>query len=128
MLRRRPDVTLEWHEGGPAGLTDFEARTISLRRGMSQAERRSTLRHELEHIYRGPGLEGYVDAEEMACELSAARDLIDIRKLGEAMAWTESVHDLAEELWVDVNMVRMRLGHLHPAERAYLKRRLSHLD
>ncbi len=127
-LRELPEVTLEWHDGGPAGIYDFETQTISLRRGMTSAERRSTLRHELEHHYNGPFLEALLEVEEQACELAAARDLIDIRKLGEALAWTQDLEDVAEELWVDEGLLHIRLKHLHPAERAYLRDRLAHLD
>lgn len=126
-LRDLPQIVLEWHEGGDAGWYDFETRTISLRRGMTQAERRSTLRHELEHHYRGDFLERLVEREETACELAAARDLIDIRKLGEALAWSQDLDEVADELWVDPALVHIRLRHLHPAERAYLRDRLSHL-
>ena len=38
---------------GIDGLTDFESRTITLRRGMTVAERRTTLAHELVHLERG---------------------------------------------------------------------------
>lgn len=122
-----PEITLEWHDGGDAGWYDFETQTISIRRGMSQAERRSTLRHELEHHFRGPFLERLLVREEEACEYAAARDLIDIRKLGEALAWTQDLDEVADELWVDPELVMIRTRRLHMSERAYLKRRLAHL-
>ena len=45
-LRALAHVTLVWHEGGPAGWTHFPTATISLRRGMTLAERRSTIAHD----------------------------------------------------------------------------------
>lgn len=126
-LRNLPQITLTWHDGGDAGWYEFDTQTISLRRGMTQAERRSTLRHELEHHARGSFTEAEMEREEAACELAAARDLIDIRKLGEAMAWATSRAEVADELWVDEALVSVRLDHLHPAERAYLRHRLAHL-
>lgn len=55
-------VTLTWHDDGPRGLTDFATLTISLLRGLTGPELRSTLAHELVHIERGPGRgPGYPD-------------------------------------------------------------------
>lgn len=127
LLRHLPEITLEWHDGGEAGWYDFATQTISLRRGMCQAERRSTLRHELEHHFRGPALEHLIEREEVACEKAAARDLIGLAPLGEALAWTQDVDEVADELWVDPELVLTRCRHLHPAERAYLRDRLAHL-
>lgn len=128
LLRSLPEITLAWHEGGDRGWYDPKTKTLSLRIGLDQAERRSTLRHELEHHFRGVrGLDDFLEREEAACELAAARYLIDIRKLGEAMAWARCLEELADELWVDEDLVQVRLEHLHPAERAYLRDRLEHL-
>lgn len=127
-LRELPEITLLWHDGGRRGYYNFTHQTISLRRGMTQAQRRSTLQHELHHHYRGRYLKALLEREELACELAAARDLIEIRKLGEAMAWASGVEEVAAELWVDSSLVRVRLAHLHPAERAYLRNRLEHLE
>lgn len=77
---------------------------ISLRRGLLQAERRSTLTHELVHLERGPLPEHDVlDArEEVAVECEAARRLISTLHLVWAPQWSPDEHELAEELWVDV--------------------------
>lgn len=55
----------------------------------------------------------------------AARRLIGLRQLGEALAWSSDLDEVAEELWVDVATVEARLAHLHPSERHYLRRRLQ---
>lgn len=122
-----PEITLLWHDGGAKGYYDFRDQTISLRRGMTQAERRSTLRHELEHHYRGRFLQTLLVREELACEKAAARDLIDIRKLAEALAWSQDLEVVADELWVDPELVEIRTTYLHPAERMFLRQRLAHL-
>lgn len=124
-LRALPQIVLAWHDDGPRGWYDFDTQTISLRRGLTQAERRSTLRHELEHHYRGRHLERLLEREERVCELAAARDLIGLRALGEALAWTEHASEAAEELWVDVDLLAVRLDNLHPAEYVYLQGRLG---
>lgn len=109
---------------GVLGETDFDAKTVTLAIGLDQAERRSTLAHELEHIERGWSP---CDVRtECQIERAAAVKLIGIRDLGEAMAWASGLEEAAEELWVDVPLLRARLAHLHPAERAYLRRRLAH--
>lgn len=54
--------------------------------------------------------------------------LITIRALGDALAWARTRDEAAEELWVDVATLEARLRSLHPAERAYLNRRLSGHD
>lgn len=107
------------------GLTDFERRRITLDPRQLQAERRSTLAHELVHVERGPVSQAYLEREEEAVNAEAARRLIGIRELGEAMAWSEDPHEIADELWVDVPTLEARLRHLHPSERAYLMRRLG---
>ena len=47
-----------------------------------------------------------------------------MRDLGEALAESDLLGHVAETLHVDPDMLTVRLAHLHPAERAYLKRRL----
>lgn len=125
-LRALTHITLLWHDGGVAGETDFEAGTISLRRGMTHDERRSTILHECIHVERGPVLDTLVDREERRVEREAARTLLpDIRAVGEALAWGRDLAEAAWELNVDTGTLHIRLTTLHPAERAYLKRRLE---
>ena len=127
LLRSLSEVTLAWHDDGDAGWFDHDSLTLSIRKGMTQAERRSTVRHELEHYRRGRVWAAWREREELACELAAARELIDIHKLGETLAWSTCQEEAADELWVDVDLLQARLKHLHPAERAYLRERLAHL-
>ncbi len=110
------------------GLTCWPEQTVTLDKTLLQAERRCTIAHEVEHIRRGPVPAEPVLAarEEAAVEQAVARRLINIRDLGEALAWSQHPAVVAEELWVDEDTLRARLEHLHPAERAYLARRLEH--
>lgn len=125
-LRALTHVTLLWHDGGPAGETDFEANTISLRRGMTHDERRCTILHECLHVERGPVLTTLADREEMRVERETSRLLLpDVRAVGEALAWGRDLAEAAWELSVDSGTLRIRLENLHPAERAYLRRRLE---
>lgn len=126
-LRQLAHITLLWHEEGPSGVTDFDASTISIRKGMTQAERRTTVLHECLHVERGPVPGMLADREELRVEKETARLLLpDIRVVGEALAWAANLHEAADELWVDEQVLQVRLEHLHPAERGYLKQRLAH--
>ena len=70
-------VELRYHRSGEAGITVFDSRTISLRAGMSGAQRRSTLAHELVHLERGPVPEGATaSVEEYLAECTALLRLI----------------------------------------------------
>jgi hypothetical protein len=127
-FRELAHIRLLWAQlpDGLLGLTDFEAGTVTLAHGMNQAERRCTIAHETQHVLRGP-VPAYLRArEEREVDKAAARLLLpDIRELGEALAWAVSVGEAADELWVDEPTLRARLENLHPAERAYLRRRLE---
>lgn len=127
-LRALAHVTLHWHDGGPAGLTHFESATISLRRGMTQVERRCTLTHELEHIERGPAVSGYGDAEEWVVRERSARRLVTLPRLVDAMLWSRDEYELADELWVDVGTVRDRLMSLSDDESRELLRRMDEAE
>lgn len=125
-LRELVDITLLWHEGGQAGWCRHSTQVVSLRQGMTQAERRSTICHEVVHLERGPAPRGYSRQDELEVSKEAARRLLpDARAVGEALAWAHCLEEAADELWVDVGTLRVRLEHLHPAERAYLRRRLQ---
>lgn len=100
---------------------------VSIRRGMTWAERRSTVCHELHHVSRGPTLEGDLEArEELRVEKESARWLLrDVRAIGEALAWAHTLEEAADELCVDERTLWVRLRYLHPSERAALTRRLA---
>lgn len=108
------------------GLTRFAERTISLRRGMTYAERRSTVLHECLHVERGAVPMGLAAKEEERVARETARLLLpDVRAVGEALAWALTLEEAADDLAVDLDVLRTRLEHLHPAERGYLRHRLE---
>lgn len=128
-LRALTHVQLEWHDDGPMGESDFERGTISLRRGLSQAERRCTVLHEALHHERGPALSTLVEREEQRVDKECARLLLpDVHWVGEALAWARDLEEAADELWVDHDTLLTRLENLHPSELHYLRRRLEHHD
>lgn len=127
-FRALTHYTLHWAHlpDGTLGITNFDTRAVTLAHGMSGAERRCTIAHEVEHILRG--YSPCSSREECAVDRAAARKLIGIRPLGEALAWSDDEDEVADELNVDVWMLRARLRGLHSSEHHYLRRRLQHHD
>lgn len=122
-------VTLTWHDGGPMGLTVHSTATVSLRRGLSWEQRRCTLDHELDHIDAGPVPRGLREKhEETVRRATALRMAPDIRRVGDALAWSLSEDEAAQELGVDVPVLRYRLKHMSPQERAWMAARLQRDD
>lgn len=111
-----------------AGSTNWPQGTVTLDRKLSQVQRRCTIAHEIVHIERGPLIDDnrLVAREESAVEREVARRLIGITELGEALAWARHSSEAADLLWVTEDVLRVRLEHLHPAERHYLRERLEH--
>ena len=127
-LRELTHVDVVWEDRADEfGCYDYCARRITISPTTTQAERRSTLAHELMHIERGPCAPGDEEREEEIVEREASRLLIEIKDLGEAMAWSTNMVEVADELWVDDGILAARLRSLHPAEKAYLRRRLSEI-
>lgn len=102
------------------GHWDSTTRTITLARGLTQRQRRAVLAHECEHASNDdrPLLDAVLHARrERATDAVAARRLIPVARLVEALRWTGNERELADELWVDVHTVRVRLAGLTRAER-----------
>lgn len=117
------DVTVV-HEDceGLAGSWCGQTRTIRLHPGLNQRQRRSVLAHETVHCELGH--EGRQSpAVEMTVRKIAARRLIGIKELSRALLWCDHIADLADELVCRPIDVRVRLEHLHPSERGYLRAR-----
>lgn len=109
-----------------------ECETILVRRGLRGGRYNSTVVHEAVHAQRGdaPCADPASEAlQEMRCERDAARLLIDVHDLADAAAaYPDDPHHVAEMLAVDYDTLAVRMKHLHPAERGYLKRRLAHTE
>lgn len=127
-LRALAHITLEWHDDGPMGETDFEAGTISIRRGLTWEERRCTVLHEVLHVERGPVTAGLADREELRVRKETARLMLpSVKAIGDAYAWAQGDDQAAAvELGVDVDVLRTRMKYMtHPTERGYLARRFD---
>lgn len=95
---------------------------------LTQAERRSTLTHELIHLDRGLVPLVHRAREERRVDALAARRLIPLPDLLRGLQWAQDDHELAEELWTDVHTVRVRRESLTIAERAWIAEHLDDLD
>lgn len=84
----------------------------------TQAQRRSTLTHELVHVERGSAPPLWRAQDEHRTKVAAAYRLISLERLIDGLRWARSWSELAEELWVDEETARIRVQHLHPSERA----------
>ena len=114
MRERHPDVLIVCDmelPGGLLGCTDHDKRIIWLDSRLCQAERRSTLAHEIGHLHRGPVPVDPIQAalEERLVDEWASRKLIDGRALAAAFRWSPHYAEIAEELWVDEHTLRARL-------------------
>lgn len=126
-LRQRPELEVRWRRlpGDTVGVTD--GLTIWMDPRQPQRQRRCTLLHELVHIERGVAC-GSDDAEERIVEGIAARHLIPLVALAEGIAWAHDEEELADDLWVDVEMVRARLAGLTEDEQAYIEQRIAAIE
>ena len=126
VLRSLPDWTVIFADlpDGMLGATDHQRKVIYLDRGMTQAQRRATLAHELQHVHRGPVSAALVEQDEQDVDHAASRELIPIESLVSAVKWCHhgDLDELADELWVDRDTVETRLRNLHPAERHAITR------
>lgn len=115
-LRSLPPLTLCGSAAVTRGRVD--GHTSSLYPLPTQAERRSTLAHELVHLEREQPPPHLTDYEELIVEEIAARRIAD------AILWHDgNAHDdLADDLWVDRAILVARIRALDHEDRAYIER------
>lgn len=125
-LRDRIELDLGWQDSDDElGHFDFECQRVTITSGMSQAERRCTLTHELIHHERGPVAAGCEAAEERVVDDLAARRLIPLDALIDGMVWSYGELELAEHLWVDEGTLVTRLRNLSAAESKFINDELD---
>lgn len=96
---------------------------------LTRAEARCALAHELEHINRGDvsvaDVSSVLDVrQEIATSVAAARRLIPLDRLVTVLLWSQDEYEIADELHVDVETIRLRLLTLTVDEHAVIDRRL----
>ena len=87
---------------------------------LNRQQRRSVLAHELVHVERGT--EHVDDREELLVDSIAARRLVTLLDLRDALRWTQGRVDgeTADWCWVDLRTIEARIGALTDDERALL--------
>ncbi|WP_242676731.1 hypothetical protein [Rhodococcus sp. ABRD24] len=134
MLRDRfPHITIDLdHElpGDRAGV--WIGNTIYIDRRLTQAARRSTIEHEVCHLDRGvlPEEPVLVAREEAIVDELAARKLITIEALVDALRWCQGVAsaEFADEVWTDRHTLNVRLATLTHVERAQIAAELANCE
>lgn len=129
-LAALPHIGLVWTDlRGRVGEYIHADGVIRLDRRLRRHQARCVLAHELEHALAGDVVTHCGRAnlrQEQEADRRAARKLIDVGDLGEAMAiHGERRSAVATELYVSQHVLEVRLRSLHPSERHYLTRRLE---
>lgn len=111
------------------GWWEPDQRVLLIDKRQSRREMRCTIAHELEHIIRGDRDVSAVSPvlqarQEVAACAAAARRLIPLGRLIDALLWSQDELELAEELNVDEDTLRMRLLALTADEHALIDERL----
>lgn len=111
------------------GWWEPDQRVLLLDKRQSRREMRCTVAHELEHIIRGDHDVSIVSPvlqarQEVAACSAAARRLIPLGRLVDALLWSQDEGELAEELNVDEDTLRMRLITLTTEEHTLIDERL----
>lgn len=122
-LSAQDDIRLYWRHQKPCGQYHHPDRSIFLRHGLNHAQGRSTLAHELVHAERGDVSlsEAALNArQELIVEREAARRLISLQALADAVRWSCHPAEVAEALAVDLGTLQTRLAWLTEDERALL--------
>jgi Zn-dependent peptidase ImmA (M78 family) len=94
---------------------DPVTRTIWLDARLTPIERRCTLAHELVHAERADGAcasDWHDRKRERQVSVEAAYRLVSLTALADALRWCIDEHELAEELHVDFDTIRVRLDGL----------------
>ncbi|MFC9767775.1 hypothetical protein [Rhodococcus jostii] len=117
-----PHIALTTNQGLPEGRAGSQTSDrIYLHRRLGQCGRRCTLTHELVHKERGTICtpDQYTREEAIVDEI-AARRLITVDQLVDALLWTSSLAgaEAADELWCNDHMLHVRLCTLTAAEHA----------
>lgn len=119
-LRALTHVVVEWvrpHPAAPGGTNGVDVIWLDPR--LLQVERRCVLTHEMVHLEHGH--QGCQPAAvEHAVRAAAARQLITLEQLADALPWSMSREELADELWVTPLVLTDRLAGLTRTEREHL--------
>lgn len=123
--REHLNITFERLADGRRGCLRGDRITINT--GDDQAQRRSTLAHELVHDERRvfPVDRVLRAREELTVERIAARRLIQLEALVDALLWARDARETAAELWVDLPMLVAFIRSLTVTERTWINEQME---
>ena len=113
------------------GWGDYRNGVIRVHTTLVQVEARCTLAHEIVHHEHRDDVLGYcgvgwLDTRlERQVHATAARRLIIVPELADALLWSDDVSEIAEQLVVDTRTLYARVLDLEPSEYGDLHRRLG---
>lgn len=115
------------------GEWDPRTSTVRVDRTLQYDERRCTLAHELAHVDRGdvghdprhPDAWRYTVRDERAADALAARRLISLEALLDALLWSIDPREVAEWLDVDLATLKARTDNLTADEAEWLNREMD---
>lgn len=132
LAHHHPHITVRYADlpDGMYGYTDFAAGEVVLERSLLQVERRCTVTHEDVHLHRGPvPTDPHLRRrEEAIVDGIAARRLVSLGELIDALLLSDHPREVADQLWVDVPTLRTRVAGLAAAERDAIEERLRASD
>ncbi len=125
---RHPDVVIKRTDCLPAlGAWIEAARVILVEQSLERPARNSVLAHEVAHLDLGHKMtgDGWFDRrQEHQADRLAAKRLVSLDALADALLWCSWETEVAEHLHVTVEVVRLRLAYLTNPEKAYVEARL----
>lgn len=126
-LRHR-QVEVEFRNLPDGILGTTTGNTITITTDLLQTERRCTATHEAIHHERQDGAcasSWHELKQERTVDEEAARRLITLTALADALCWAHDEWEVADECWVDAQTVRTRLDTLTRWEQDYIERRIA---
>lgn len=118
-------IDIRWLPDGRRGCLRGDDVTINA--ADDQAQRRCTLAHELVHDERRvfPRDRVLRAREELTVERIAARRLIQLEALVDALLWSRDARETAAELWVDVPMLVAFVQSMTKEEKVWVGKQLE---
>lgn len=107
---------------GRRGSCNWQTKTITIDTSLTPAQKKFALTHETLHAIRGPVAPYNRGKEEAFINRLAAKILIPIHQLAEAVESATSIWETAELLNVDAEAVRLRLQNLSDSEKKQLEK------
>lgn len=109
-----------------------DERVVLIDRRLGQAARRSKLAHEIAHIeagdvccHDGPDAARLNRRQERRADEVAARRLIGLEQLADALAWAWHTGEIADSLHVAEELVCVRIEVLSDTEKSFIEARLG---